>query len=164
MPVANTVMNTDGEYGKYIVQELKTPDLPPEFTEFYKTYANRLLWMDGNNVPGAFQMNTTWYMKASDVRPLYMHDEHTHDFDEMIGFLGSDPESPNDLGGEIEIGINGELHRLTKSSIIFMPAGIKHLPLSIIELHRPILHFSISMNPTYTNKRTGGDGTLPTKA
>ena len=62
--MADIVYNTDGEYGKYIVQELKTPNLPPKFVEFYKTYAQRLLWMDGNNVPGAFQMNTTWYLKG----------------------------------------------------------------------------------------------------
>ena len=72
----------------------------------------------------------------------------------MIGFLGSNPDDPYDLGAEIEIGINGELHRLTRSSIIFMPAGVKHLPLSIISLQRPVLHFSISMNPTYGLKRT----------
>ena len=35
-----------------------------------------------------------------------------------------------------------------------MPAGMKHLPLSILELHRPILHFSVSMNPTYYAKST----------
>jgi hypothetical protein len=151
--MADIVYNTDGEYGKYIMQELKTPAFPPKFVEFYKTYANRLLYVDSNNIPGAFQMNTSWYMHASDVRPLYAHGEHVHDFDEMVGFLGSDPENPYDLGGEIEIGIGGELHRLTKSSIIFMPAGIKHLPLSIIELHRPILHFSVSMNPFYYAKR-----------
>ena len=58
------------------------------------------------------------------------------------------------VGGVIEIGINGELHRLTRSSIIFMPAGMKHLPLSILELRRPILHFSVSLSPAYSLKRT----------
>jgi len=152
--MSKTVMNTEGEYGKYIVQDLKTPGFPPGFAEFYKTYAKRILWMDDGNVPGAFQMNTSWYMNASDVRPLYKHEEHTHDFDEMIGFFGSDPENPYDLGGEIEIGLGGELHRLTKSSIIFVPAGMRHLPLSIIELHCPIFHFSVSMSPEYSCKRT----------
>ena len=71
--------------------------------------------------------------------------------------LGSDPDDKYDLGGVIEIGLNGELHRLTRSSVIFMPPGMKHLPLSIIELHRPILHFSVSMNPTYTLTRTNGE-------
>ena len=147
--MADIVYNTDGKYGQYILQELRAPDFSAGFAEFYKTYAKRLLWIDSNNVPGAFQMNISWYMNASDCRPLYRHDEHVHDFDEMIGFLGSDPNDPYDLGAEIEMGINGELHRLTKSSVIFMPAGMKHLPLSIIELHRPVLHFSISMNPVY---------------
>ena len=148
------VMNTEGEYGKYIVQTLQAPPFSPNFAEIYKQWGQRLLWMDTNVVPGAFQMNMSWYHAAPDMRPLYKHDEHVHDFDEMIGFIGSDPDDPYDLGGEIEIGINGELHRLTKSSIIFMPAGMKHLPLSIIRLERPILHFSISMSPTYSNTET----------
>ena len=148
------VMNTEGRCGKYIVQTLQPPKLSPEFQAFYDTYAKRLLWMDKNVVPGAFQMNLSWYHSASDVRPLYMHDEHFHDFDEMIGFLGSNPDDPYDLGGEIEVGLDGELHRLTKSSVIFIPAGMKHLPLSILKLDRPILHFSISMNGVYANTRT----------
>lgn len=152
--MAGLVYDADGEYGKYIVQELKTPVFSQGFNEFYKTFARRLLWMDSNNVPGAFQMNLSWYMSAPDCRPLLKHDEHVHEFDEMIGFIGSDPNAPYDLGAEIEIGINGELHRLTKSSVIFIPGGMRHLPLSIIELHRPVLHFSISMNPVYGYTRT----------
>ncbi len=152
--MSDYLMNTDGEFGKYIVQTLQAPQFSPGFAEFYRTYAQRLLWMDGKVVPGAFQMNTAWYMQASDCRPLLKHDEHVHEFDEMIGFLGSDPENPYELSAEIEIGINGELHRLTKSSIIFVPAGMKHLPLSIISLKRPVLHFSISMNPSYGYKST----------
>jgi len=34
---------------------------------------------------------------------------------------------------------------------------VKHLPLSIIELHRPILHFSISLSPFYGSTRTAGE-------
>ena len=150
----NYVMNTEGRCGKYIVQTLQAPPLSQEFQDFYKTYANRLLWMDKNVVPGAFQMNISWYHSASDVRPLYKHDEHFHDFDEMIGFLGSNPDDPYDLGGEIEVGLDGELHRLTKTSVIFIPGGMKHLPLSIIRLERPILHFSISMSGVYSNTHT----------
>ena len=151
------VMDTEGEYGKYIVQTLQTPPMSAGFAEIYKTWARRLLWMDTNVVPGAFQMNLSWYHSASEMRPLYKHDEHSHDFDELIGFIGSNPENPYDLGGVIEVGINGELHRLTKSSIIFLPANMKHLPLSIISLERPILHFSICMNPVYANKQKDGE-------
>ncbi len=157
----NYVMNDEGEYGKYVVQTLHAPAVSPEFAEIYKQWGNRLLWIDSKVVPGAFQMNMTWYHSAPDMRPLYKHDEHSHDYAELIGFIGSNPEDPYDLGGVIEVGINGEMHRLTKSSIIFMPPGMKHLPLSIISLDRPILHFSISMNPEYTYTPTNeSEGTI----
>ena len=153
--MADYVMNTDGKYGGQIVQELAAQFAGESpFNEIYKKWGSRILYMDSNMVPGAFQMNTTWYIHAPDFRPLPYHEEHMHDFDELVGFLGSNPDDKYDLGGVIEIGINGELHRLTKSSIIFMPSGMKHLPLSILELRRPILHFSVSMNPTYYAKRT----------
>ena len=152
--MADYVMNKDGKYGGQIVQDLQAPPFSPGFAEFYATYAKRLIWMDGKVVPGAFQMNTAWYMSASDVRPLLKHDEHVHETDEMIGFLGSDPSDPYNLNAEIEIGINGELHRLTKSSIIFIPAGMKHLPLSIISLEKPVLHFSISLASKYSYTQT----------
>ena len=152
------VMNTEGKYGGQIVQELtERVTVSNPFNEIYKKWGSRILYMDSQVVPGAFQMNTTWYVNAPEFRPLPGHGEHAHDFDELVGFLGSNPEDKYDLGGIIEIGINGELHRLTKSSIIFMPAGMKHLPLSIIELHRPILHFSISMSPAYSLHRTKDD-------
>ena len=153
--MADFVMNTDGEFGGQIVQELSERFTKPSpFAEVYKQWGDRLLFMDSNEVPGAFQMNTTWYINAPDFRPLPYHEEHTHDYDEMIGFLGSNPDDKYDLGGVIEISINGEVHHLTKSSIIFIPGGMKHLPLSILELRRPILHFSVSMNPTYYAKST----------
>ena len=153
--MADYVMNTEGEYGGQIVQELVEKFTKPGgFNDVYKQWGNRVLYIDSGVVPGSFQMNTSWYINAPDFDPLPYHDEHVHDFDELVGFLGSNPEDKTDLGGIIEIGINGEIHRLTKSSIIFMPAGMKHLPLRIVELNRPILHFSVSMNPTYYYKPT----------
>lgn len=48
--MSDLVYNTEGNYGKYIVQELKTPVFSQGFNEFYATYAKRLLWMDSHNV------------------------------------------------------------------------------------------------------------------
>jgi hypothetical protein len=148
--VVGFVLNTDGEYGKYMIQELKAPKFSPGFEEFYNTYAKRVLWMDENIIPGAFQFSSSWYMSASDVRPLLKHDEHVHDFDELIGFFGSNQEDPYDLGGVVEIGIGGEMHRITRSTLIFVPAGLKHLPLSILEVKRPIFHFTVCLSPFYS--------------
>jgi hypothetical protein len=140
----------EGKYGKYIIQELQTPSsFSPEFNSAYAEYAHRILWMDNAVVDGAFQMNTSWYLNPP-KRDIVENFPHVHEFDELIGFYGSDPENPYDLGGLIEFSIMGEKHDLTRSSLIFVPAGVEHLPLNIVRVDRPIFHFSISMSGEYT--------------
>ena len=141
--------NKGGKYGNYFVQELKEPESmkTPEFREMYSKFANRILWIDGNVVPGAFQMNTAWYSSAPENGPFLT--PHTHDHGELIGFYGSNPDDPYDLGGVIEFSIEGEAHRLTRTTLIFVPAGVAHSPLIIREVKRPIFHFSVVVNPEY---------------
>lgn len=141
-------LNCEGEYGKYIVQDLNAPKTgTPEFQEIYNRFAKRILWIDGNTVPGAFQMNTSWYKKVPELNPIF--EEHSHDSDELIGFFGSDPEDPYDLGAELEVTINGETHLLTKTSLIFIPANMPHMPLKFNRVDRPIFHFSVVMSKEY---------------
>ncbi len=141
--------NEGGEYAGYIVQDLKTPPnmYTPEFGEMYRKFSNRVLWMDGNNVPGAFQMNVAWYYAVPERDPVF--EEHCHDSDEIIGFFGCDPEDPYNLHAEIEITINGERHLLTKSTMIFAPAGLPHMRISIKKVDKPVFHFSVVTNHEY---------------
>ena len=67
---------------------------------------------------------------------------HTHDSDEIIGFFGNSSEDPYDLGGEIEIWLEDEKHIITKSALVFVPAGMKHCPLILRRVDRPIFHFT----------------------
>ena len=141
--------NKGGEYAKYIVQDLKEPAGmgTPEFRALYNRFAKRILWMDGNVCEGAFQMNTAWYFAVPERDPIYT--EHSHRYDELIGFYGSNPDDPYDLGGIIEFSVHGEAHRLTRSTMIWLPGGMSHNPVRILEVRRPIFHFSIVTNPTY---------------
>ena len=141
--------NTGGEYAKYFVQDLQTPPgmITPEFAKFYSSFANRVLWMDGNVCPGAFQMNTAWYHSVPERDPVFP--EHSHPYAEIVGFMGSNPDDPYDLGGIVEFGINGEMHRLTRSTMIFAPPDVPHSPIRILEVTRPIFHFSVVMNAEY---------------
>ena len=146
--------NNGGKYAGNFVQELKEPANmgTPEFRELYKKFAKRILWMDGDVCPGAFQMNTAWYFAVPERDPIFT--EHSHDYDELLGFYGSNPDDPYDLGGVIEFSINGEAHRLTRSTMIWLPGGSTHNPMRIIEVKRPIFHFSIVTNTTYDGKQT----------
>jgi len=137
---------------KYIVQELKDPNMgTPQFQAMYRKFANRILWIDDNVVEGAFQMNTSWYFAVPEIDPVF--EEHVHNYDELIGFFGSNPDDPYDLGAEMEVTIDGEIHRISRTSMIFIPAGVPHMPLSIKKVERPMFHFSVVMSPEYS-----GDG------
>ena len=136
------------ESSKYVIQTLQDPPFAdPEFAEMYKKFAKRILWMDGDVCPGAFQMNTAWYFAIPEKNPPFQ--EHSHNTDELIGFIGSDPDNPNDLGGELEVTVNGETHVITKSTMIFCPAGMPHMPLKFNRVDRPIFHFSVVMEQKY---------------
>ncbi|MCX7912119.1 MAG: cupin domain-containing protein [Dehalococcoidales bacterium] len=137
------------KYGKYIVTELKEPEERKKLAPVYNTYARRILWMDKDVVPGAFNMNTSWYLKAArtiDDKP------HTHDADEIIGFFSCDAQKPYDLGGEIEIWLEDEQHIITRSCMIFVPAGLTHCPLVLRRVDRPIFHFTVVVAGQYVKK------------
>ena len=129
----------ESKYGKYIVTELKMPEEKKKIAPQYATYATRILWMDDKVVEGAFHMNTAWYLKPSSTTESVAH---THDSDEIIGFFGSNPDDPYDLGGEVEIWLEDEKHIITQSCMIFVPAGMKHCPLILRRVDRPIFHFT----------------------
>jgi hypothetical protein len=133
---------------QYVVTELKDPPMTSEaFRRMYERFAKRILWMDGDVVPGAFQMNTAWYFAVPEKSPVF--EEHSHDCDEIIGFFGSDPDDPYNLNAELEVWIDGERHVLTTSTMIFVPANLKHMPLKINRIDKPLFHFSVVTNNTY---------------
>src|SRR4030042_753039 len=130
----------ESKYGKHIVTELKTKRFTPEFAARYAQWATRVLWMDDQVVDGAFQMNCSWYLRPPATEMPEMN-PHTHDADEIVGFFGSNPKEPYDLGGEIEFRLEDEKHVLVRSSLIFIPGGLKH-HMVIKRVDRPIFHFS----------------------
>ncbi len=138
------------KYSQYVVTELKTPPFSAETVARYNTFARRILWVDKNVVPGAFQMNCSWYLKRLEKGPA----AHTHDVGEIIGFFSNDFTRPYDLGGEVEIWLEGEKHIITKSALVFIPAEMNHCPLNLNRVDRPIFHFSVVTAGEYIIKPT----------
>ena len=131
------------KYGKYIVRALKTPSgFTSERKEAYARWAKRILWMDSDVVPGAFQMNCSWYMRPPQVKSAEAT-AHTHNSDELIGFFGRDPSDPYNLYAEIEFCLEDEIHIINSRAMIFVPRGMKHCPLILRRVDQPIFHFSV---------------------
>ncbi|MFH0917042.1 MAG: hypothetical protein V1912_11450 [bacterium] len=146
------------ETSKYIVTELKMPESKQRIHAEYSKYATRTLWLDDEVVEGAFHMNTSWYFKPATPEPH----THTHEADEIIGFFGNDAADPHDLGGEVEIWLEDEKHLITRSALIFVPAGMKHCPLAFTRVDRPIFHFTTVTGGQYRQDLGGVPPAEPT--
>jgi len=102
------------------------------------TGINRIAWMDDSLIPGSLYFEIMWFTTPREPGPP----PHTHDFDEIIGFIGGDPDNPGDLGGEARFMLEGEWYTFTRSGLIFIPAGMEHSPMHIVSVDRPFIHFS----------------------
>lgn len=109
----------------------------------------RLVDLDGE--AGALYADFGWLWSGS--AKGYSVTEHSHDFDEVIGFIGTKGglKDPHELGGEMEIWLGGEKHLIAKSCLIFVPKGLKHCPLRFNRIDAPILFFSVGMTDTYSS-------------
>jgi hypothetical protein len=103
--------------------------------------------LDDTIIKGAFYVETGWTMPPF-VRQT-QGKSHTHDYDEVIAFFGTDTKNPNDLGAEAEVHIGGELHTVTRSCLIFVPKGVPHGPIVFKRIDRPIFHFSCGTGKKY---------------
>jgi len=130
---------TQGKYGGHIISDLVMPEAKQRIDAEYRKYARRVRWIDDDMVPGSFHMNTAWFFKPG---PTLENKAHSHDCDELIGFFGSAPENPDDLNGEVSIFLEDEEHIITRSAIIFVPAGMTHCPLALNRVDKPIFHFT----------------------
>ena len=74
---------------------------------------------------------------------------HTHEYNEILAFFGTNPDDIHDLGGDLEIWLEDEKHEINKSCLIFIPAGMKHCPLRTTRLERPIIHFAFRTEGKY---------------
>ena len=101
-------------------------------------FLTRLIWLDGLKLAGAPYMEAVWFHTENDTGP----ETHTHEFDELIGFLGGDPEHPDELHGDLTLFLDGETVEFNKSCVVYIPRGVPHSPILVPRLDRSIIHFS----------------------
>lgn len=127
------------KYEKYVVKK-PAYEVTPKFEVKGRIPAMTL--MSGNLVPEVkMYIETGWVLGMPDPNPHI--GEHAHDYDEIILHLGTDPSHPEDLGGEIEIGIDGQPVMINSTSAIYVPKGVKHGPLIWKRFDKPHLEMTI---------------------
>jgi hypothetical protein len=92
--------------------------------------ADQLVWLYGKDLEG-FEVNFTWgYYTGSGI----WHrggESHYHPEEEMLVFIGLDPDDLNYLGAELEVGMGQdcERHAFNTPTVAVCPSGFPHLPL-----------------------------------
>ncbi len=152
------------KYSKYIITARKFDSrdaaLPPgvDPASITDTPSHRkLMSLDDVVLKGASYCEVVWmWPGGGDVYPETAEPlSHAHDYDETLGFFGSDFKDPYELHGEIEFWIEDEKFMLTKSCLIFIPKGTYHCPLVIHNVERPIFHFSGGPGGAYAQEMAG---------
>ena len=99
-----------------------------------------LLWMAEDKIDGAPYLELVRFMCENPTGP----EEHSHPKDELIAFIGTDPDDPGDLGGEVTFNLGGEYIPSTKSTVVFVTNNIPHSPILVPKHYRDMVHFSFS--------------------
>ncbi len=78
-------------------------------------------------------------------KPISFDEPHSHDFEEMLCFIGGDPTNIMDLGAEIEFTLGGEKHVIKYPAVVSIPKGLVHCPIVIKKVKRPFVFLEISL-------------------
>ena len=148
----------ESKYSKYVITErmLDSRDaaLPsgvdPESVTNTPSH-RKILSLDDHVLKGSLYTEAVWmWPGGTDVYPETAEPAaHAHSYDEVLGWFGTDFKDPYGLGGEIEFWLEDEKFLLTKSCLIFVPKGMRHCPLVIHKVERPIFHFSSGPGDVY---------------
>ena len=73
----------------------------------------------------------------------------THDYKQVMVFLGTDTADIGDLNAEIEICLGEEQEKqvITTASAVFIPQSFPHMPISCVRMSKRFLHIEVSCAP-----------------
>ena len=149
----------DGEFEKWIVRKGVRESLPNEGelaygeTEAGTSGAHALLsnWqVDVSNIHIAY----SWIHQVPTPNPYVL--EHRHDYDEVLLFMGNNPDDLDDLGAVAELDIEGETYVIDSTASVYIPAGTRHCPLGYRSVDRPISFIALSLNGGYESHGRNG--------
>jgi mannose-6-phosphate isomerase-like protein (cupin superfamily) len=149
-------------YAKYIFYDVKPLDISPEMlakikeeqtTQQSMVPSKHLLNLDKTRTEGAPYLDFHWLWEGS--AKGYAEQEHIHDFDEFLGFIGVKGQKDfRNLGASIEVWLGGEKYMIEKCCLIYVPKGVRHCPVRFTRIDSPVLFFTGGMATSYSRTAT----------
>ena len=77
---------------------------------------------------------------------------HKHEFPQYLHFFSANPRDSKDFDAEIEVnlGEEQEKHIINKPSVVYVPAGQLHGPISFNKVNKPLLFIDIALTGKYS--------------
>jgi len=108
---------------------------------------DQIVWLFGDNLEG-MDVNFTWGLYSKCGKWHRGGEAHTHPEEEILVFVGLDPNDINYLGAELELGMGKdyERHIFNKPTVVICPKGFPHLPLITRWVDKPYGFFVICLS------------------
>jgi hypothetical protein len=107
--------------------------------------------MNKLDVPASTVFGAYSWVTPSDDEVFWVHEHRHDDFDEILVWMGNDPDDPEDLGADLYMTIEGARHVVSTTGAVYIPQGYYHCPLGFERVRRPFTFIAIALNPTYTS-------------
>ena len=142
------------KYGGYIIREpIARGKSAPELHICGETHRFGEEYCPGSKFPG-FPNEVTLFTVTE---PCVVSARHSHNYDELLYFIGGNPLNFFEFGAEAELslGEEDEKHIIDSTSIVYVPKGLMHCPINFKKVDKPVMFMHICASPAYT--RSGGD-------
>jgi hypothetical protein len=115
--------------------------------------ADHLIWMSGKDLEG-LNVNIFWGFCSQPGIWRRGAGSHVHPTDEVLIYVGTDPNDIDYLGAEIEIdmGKEHERHIINKPTVVICPVGTPHLPQVTRWVDKPFAFFAINLSGEHETK------------
>jgi hypothetical protein len=127
-----------GEYSKYI---LPAPIMREHNGEIKPGYNFKSVYAHHGELNADFTLGFHYMNEPyTEVYP------HTHEAHEILCFVGGNPRDISDFDAEIEIGLGekAEMYKITKPSVVSIPPGLVHGPLTFKRVGKPVFFIEVT--------------------
>lgn len=140
-----------GKYDRYILAGPQPGDPPSS--------GAMIAWLNSEKFKGSHQYHVHWVFPTPRVPGMKTwedmgHGPHEHKAPEAVIHIGTNPEDPMDLGAEVWffLGPEQEKHVITRSCLVYLPAGFIHSPWVIKKVTRPFVMVTVMQEEEHTEK------------
>lgn len=121
----------------------------PLFIDYEPGWTGTSIWAHHNEYKNGTTLGYHCIVTPYDVRF-----SHAHNFHETLSFLSGDPENIRELGAEVSVCLGDEMekHTFNTPTIISIPPGLKHCPLLVNNISKPVIFLEVSATKEFKGK------------